>query len=492
MSFHRETYFSTKGTDVTISHDFKPHLALQKKSRTRCFFKSLTLVSSLLSGLLFHEGFAQKAPPQMQGILVHCSTMVSREGVQIPRLLKTRVNTVFLSVNECPSRMGGERITDFSKENELLSGFIERLHSEGIAVVAWMEHGISEQLFDGTDVKLSLHPQWLQSDSQGISEGMEPHARRWISPSSEEGLSHFYKRARDLADPRWKFDGIMLDRMRWTRQRSVGRDFGYEAKTLDLFRKKYATKEDFVPQNFDPRFVDFRAGLIDALVKKTYQTIKSVNPLLPVVSSVLGTYGYDANLQRWNHWLEGGFLDFVYPQIYNVTKEDYVGHLEEALGIAGGNKEFVGVTYRKGELPVAQNDADTALAKFALRHSRAKGLDHFSVLSPGVVNWTWEMTIDPDEMLKALSEKDWLPGPSPFLKNRLGERPILSKKPKPAPPQTKPELKICGEKQNYMCGDFPWELRQICLAEGQGEATCLISKKWALQAYKDFLKKSER
>ncbi len=238
---------------------------------------------------------------------------------------------------------------------------------EGLAVGAWFEYGLA--LSSVNHPIAVAHPDWLARDSAGSPITGENNGFVFLSPGHPEVVALMEAMARELAEG-YDFDDIQLDRLRWGR-RSSGREYGYEAVTAARYQSQFGVPPPSSVNNSN--WVAFRETLVDDLVRACHDAIESVDPWLVVSSAPTGSYGWTQHMQRWDHWLAGGYIDLVLPQMYTTSVSAFRTEFDLQRAAAGNQVTRLGVGYR------AQDTDDWTTVRSQLQYARANGVPHASL-----------------------------------------------------------------------------------------------------------------
>lgn len=253
---------------------------------------------------------------------------------------------------------GGE-----SAEVDWAKKLIPLFREQGLGVGAWFEYGLAVGFSDHPIAK--AHPEWLQRTAQGDAVSNENNGFVFLSPACEEAVQMIEAMCAELALG-YDFDDIQIDRFRWTRKTGLGREFGYEKPTADLYRGQFGVNPPADPN--DPQWVDFREGLVNRVVERCYRRIKSINPRIIVSSAPVGFYGVKQHMQRWRSWLEGGYMDLIMPQIYVMSLEAFEGELEKHRTFAGEYRHKLACGLR------AMEKEDAGIVESQIRYARSRGV----------------------------------------------------------------------------------------------------------------------
>ncbi len=110
-----------------------------------------------------------------------------------------------------------------------------------------------------------------------------------------------------------------------------GSSVGYNAVSLERFRRAYGLPADAVPGAEDPAWSDWRREQVTALVRRIYLSVMAVRPQVKVSAAVVATGDAPAGdasfsssepywrvYQDWDGWLQQGLVDFVVPMIFRA------------------------------------------------------------------------------------------------------------------------------------------------------------------------------
>ncbi len=283
----------------------------------------------------------------------------------------------------------------------------EVFQSEGLKVGAWFEYGMAVGL--ATHPLAVAHPDWLARDINGDPVTVENGGFVFLSPGHPEAMALLTDMLRELA-ANYNFDEIQVDRYRWGRKSSAGREFGYEAATADRYRAQYGVNPP--ADVHDPQWVAFREGLVNAAMQQAYTAIKGVNPHILVSSVPLGSYGLTQHMQRWPAWLAGGYIDLVMPQMYVTSLSAFRTEFNTLQPLAGPHVDKFGVAYR------ASGDNDWPLVRDQLNYARSRGVPHAALWV--YHQYTSQIAIQDEIDNLPRPGQPWeLPAYNPFVSERM-------------------------------------------------------------------------
>lgn len=293
------------------------------------------------------------------------------------RLKGLNFNTVYLSVYAdgkpfwpSPAMTAAGGVTT----NDNWADRVRRIFRErGFWVGAWFEYGLAVGTGDHPLFK-AHKDEWFQQRKNGeyasSEEGNPGEHFVFLSPASKPVRDLLAEMGRELG--RMGFDEIQLDRFRYARGAETGREYGYEAISKAYYE---ATTGRKVPDDInEPDWVNFRQDLVRDTVGTVTAAIKEINPKIVVSASPVGHYGIERHLQRWSAWLNAGYVDMVFPQVYASSFAAFSDHLARLKDYAsanrlGGPRKFgIGIKVENAEL-----------TKQSLRHAWASGVYDYAL-----------------------------------------------------------------------------------------------------------------
>lgn len=252
-----------------------------------------------------------------------------------------------------------------AEESPNLLSLVKELQGRGVSISAWFEYGLA--LYPKNHPIVGTHPDWIQRQRDGSVEGNETHV--FMSPSHPKVKALLAEMVTELAEL-GIYNEIQLDRLRYTRASSKGREFGYEEVAQERFKQNFG-KEPPADVN-DSDWVTFREAEVNELVKHLYNTIKTADPNLLVSIAPVGHYGIRQHLQRWTDWLKGSYMDYVVIQVYNTATTAFQNHLDLHLA----ELETHGLIHQKARVAIgirAKENNDAAQTVASIDYLQAKG-----------------------------------------------------------------------------------------------------------------------
>ncbi|MCX7919166.1 MAG: family 10 glycosylhydrolase [bacterium] len=158
------------------------------------------------------------------------------------------------------------------------------------------------------------HPEWFCYTRDGKKMELS-NEYVVLNPAHPEVQEYLYNIFMEIIQ-KYDIDGLHFDYVRY-----YGASYSFDSVSLKRFYDQTNATPDENPELWN----EFRREQVTALVRKTYQGIKSVKPNLMLSASVWGDYddGYTYYLQDSHRWLAEGIIDFICPMMYTPDNEQY-------------------------------------------------------------------------------------------------------------------------------------------------------------------------
>lgn len=216
---------------------------------------------------------------------------------------KLKFNTIILQVRPFCDAIYNSKIFSTSRvvvneegdklDLDILKYFISKAHENNIELHAWINPYRVRSTNDKSDIsKDNIIYDLLDTRNIEIKNGI------YLNPASSYTLNLILEGVKEIVT-NYDVDGILYD------------DYFYPSKTIDL--------EEYEKSKTNLTIEQFRINIINDLIKKTYDTIKSINKNVKFSISPAGNINNNLN----NEYLDISFilqnneyLDYVMPQIY--------------------------------------------------------------------------------------------------------------------------------------------------------------------------------
>lgn len=336
--------------------------------------------------------------PQVRGVFVTAAALEQLGAGGATELGKRMqsygIDTVFLTVYSggtplWPSRAYQAAGGQVHARGPALAEVVAELRPY-VRVIAWFEYGF---MVGPPEHPLARrHPDWLQRDRDGSAVSGEQSGFVFLSPAHPEAVALLDAMVAELADPAvFGFQGVCLDRYRWTRKTTKGREFGYEPASLD----RYVAARGQPRSHDDADWVAHRERLVNDAVRSAYRAVKQVDPELLVCATPVGYYGVHQHMQRWEDWLRAGVIDAVYPQVY--TNGTALSEFEAGLGPVVAAAARAGKSERLGISIKASGAGDADFVEQQIARARAQKVE-------SIVFWAWHPGFSVEENLVRLQK----------------------------------------------------------------------------------------
>jgi uncharacterized lipoprotein YddW (UPF0748 family) len=210
----------------------------------------------------------------------------------------------------------GYRIDPQHAGRDPLAELIEAAHKRGLAVVPWFEFGFAASYRAEGGPIIDTKPTWAARDRDGAL--LTKNGFEWMNayhPAVQDFLHALVLEVVRTYD----VDGVQGD----DRLPAQPVEGGYSATTDSLYR---ATHDGHAPPS-DPTNADWkrwRADQLNAFARRLYRDVKAVDSTLQVSwAPSIYPWSYDEYLQDWPAWIDGGYADWVHPQVYRRDLDRY-------------------------------------------------------------------------------------------------------------------------------------------------------------------------
>lgn len=281
-------------------------------------------------------GIAQKAGKPIRGTWitnVASEAMYSKKNIQeaISLCKKSGINNVYVVVwnkgeTMYPSKVAEEYIgvkqSKVFGDLDPLKEMIEAGHKAGILVHAWFEFGFSYNYGDSNSIWQQRYPHWvgrtvhgniLQKNNFFWWNGLHPEVQDFMNKLVLEVVNNY------------DIDGVQGD----DRLPAMPSNGGYDYFTKNMYANEHGGA--LPPVDYmDTAWVQWRANKLSAYIKQLYWAVKVLKPGC-VVSWAPSIYPWSKEqyLQDWPAWLNGGYADYILPQLYRYDIKAYKKIVDE-------------------------------------------------------------------------------------------------------------------------------------------------------------------
>jgi len=261
----------------------------------------------------------------------------------------------------------GQEIDSAYLGRDPLKEIINEAHNAGIKVFAWFEFGFSSSYKLNGGKIVAKHPDWAAINNNGKL--VTKNGFDWLNGFDPEVQNYMLSLIIEVVK-NYDIDGIQGD----DRLPAMPVESGYDEYTINLYKKSFNNAEP--PKDFrDSNWVAWRVELLNEYMESIYKTVKMIKPdVLVVMAPSVYPWSVEEYLQDWVTWVKKGYVDFVIPQLYRKTVEEYSKTLDEIIKVqlscAELKKFYPGVLLKVGAY---QPDED--LLKSIIKANRDRGIE---------------------------------------------------------------------------------------------------------------------
>ena len=241
-----------------------------------------------------------------------------------------RGNTLYPS--EIMKKEFGVLIDPRFKGRDPLQELIEEAHKKNIKVHAWFEFGFSSSYKENGGNILKKHPEWAAINKEG----------KLVSKNSFEWMNAFLPEVQNFVNSliievvkKYDVDGVQGDD-RLPAQPSTA---GYDSYTVNEYKREHDGNSP--PSDYkNAAWLTWRANRLNAYLKDLYQAVKKEKPnMLVTMAPSIFPWSKEEYLQDWPTWLNEGYVDYIFPQIYRYDFQKYKAALEANLKYVSPEKK---------------------------------------------------------------------------------------------------------------------------------------------------------
>ncbi len=269
-----------------------------------------TWITNVASGVLDSRENIRKAIGQSKAAgLNHLFVVVWNRGVT---MYPSKVLKKYIGLKQDEKYAGRDPLKEM----------VEEAHKQGIKVHAWFEFGFSYAYKDTGSFWAKRFPEWLGRNNEG--KPLQKNGFHWwnaLHPGPQKMLQELVLEV----VKNYAVDGIQGD----DRLPAMPSEGGFDAYTAQLYKQETGNALP-VSNPKDKSFLQWKADKLSQYCKFLYTAVKKENPqcLVSWAPSIF-PWSKEQYLQDWPAWLEGGYADFIIPQLYRYKIADYEKILKE-------------------------------------------------------------------------------------------------------------------------------------------------------------------
>lgn len=225
-----------------------------------------------------------------------------------------------------------------------LQEIIEEAHQEGLKVHAWFEFGFSYAYKDSNNIWVDRFPAWVGRNNRGNA--LQKNGFFWWNALHPGPQKLMMQLVLEVVN-NYAVDGVQGD----DRLPAMPAEGGYDAYTQQLYKKDRG-----LPVPADPKeegFLQWKADRLSAFGKALYTAVKKQKPACIVSwAPSIFPWSKEQYLQDWPAWLNGGYADYIIPQLYRYKIGDYekvLAALADQVPAAYRSRVFPGILTSLGD-----------------------------------------------------------------------------------------------------------------------------------------------
>ena len=301
---------------------------------------------------------APKRPPEVRAIWVTRWDFRTEEDVRkiVAGAAVLGLNRIFFQVRGqadafYPSSLepwgedlGGPPTRDGNPGFDPLKTAIDEAHARGIALHAWLNVLPAWKGPTPPRSKSHLvhtHPEWFLTNEAGKRKILDRAHYSLLNPCLAAVRAHLAAVFTDLAG-RYAVDGVQLDYIRFMdRDIAKGEDVPFDPATLKQFRKEAGGSPADRPAAWDA----FRRRAIDQLVADISTAVRAKRTSCTISVAAIRDFNLARTrlLQDAAGWRKNGWIEEVYPMIYEPTALRFGEFAGDWARLCGGDSVVPGI-----------------------------------------------------------------------------------------------------------------------------------------------------
>lgn len=241
------------------------------------------------------------------------------------------INTIFMVVynnsktmypSDVMQEYFGFRIDPVYGSRDPLAELIALAKPHNIKVVAWFEYGFASVYGDNTGGPIiGRYPSWASRDINGRI--TEKNNFYWLDPFNPDVQRFMRRLVTEVVEKYPDIDGVQGD----DRLPALPTNGGYNPVVVEQYLQETGRN---APSNYlDPQWLRWRADKLNDFGEYIYKHIKAIDSRYIVsMSPSPYVWSYQNYLQDWPTWVRNKQLDYVHPQCYRYSFNDYKASLD--------------------------------------------------------------------------------------------------------------------------------------------------------------------
>lgn len=274
---------------------------------------------------------------------VDSAILQSAQSIQqsIQQLADMGINTLFpvvwnRSYTLYPSRVMGQYFGEGARSTEIAPAFIgrdplqeivEAAHPLGLQVVPWFEYGFASSYRQNGGRILARYPEWAGRDRHNAL--LTKNGFEWLN-ALDIDVQDFILQLMLEVLTQYPVAGVQGD----DRLPGFPVEGGYDPKTKADYYQDNGIDPPENPRQKD--WMKWRSDRLTQFLQRLHHHVKAVRAeaILSIAPSPY-PFGYQEYLQDYPRWLQEGAVDWIHPQLYRRSPEDYQRMLNRMLHDCG-------------------------------------------------------------------------------------------------------------------------------------------------------------
>lgn len=310
------------------------------------------------------------------------------------------INTIFMVVyNDGKTKYPSEvmekyfdvKIDPTYANRDPLRELIDEAKSNSIKVIAWFEYGFASVYGNSSGGKIvQKYPHWASLDKNGLI--TEKNNFFWLDAFNPEVQDFIRKLYVEVVTKYPDIDGVQGD----DRLPALPTNGGYNQYIIKQYTLE--TNNPIPTNDLEQRWVQWRANKLTNIGLYLYKQIKAIDNKF-IVSWSPSPYPWSLQnyLQDWIQWLRNKQVDYIHPQLYRYTANDYGAAFQQAISYIQPNTINFLTKFSPGVLlGVGSGDAiNSTILEEILRLNRQQGIlgETFFYIGNLIKNTSFQQTI---------------------------------------------------------------------------------------------------
>ncbi len=197
-----------------------------------------------------------------------------------------------------------------------LQEMIEEAHAQGLKVHAWFEFGFSSSYDAKGGIIVQKKPHWAAITNEGKL--ATKNKFDWLNAFHPE-VQQYMKSLLLEVVRNYNVDGVQGD----DRLPANPSTAGYDSLTVAIYKAQHNNQPP--PKDYkNAAWLQWRSDLLTNFLGQLYTDIKKIKPnVLVTMAPSIYPWSKEEYLQDWPTWVQKGYVDQVFPQVYRYNFEAY-------------------------------------------------------------------------------------------------------------------------------------------------------------------------